>query len=159
LVAVNLARKESDEMHEFSLYGQVPLGQHARFLQQVAGVTRMKPQTVRRLHLVFRSQVPAGIPNIPSSNEGSNKQDVQRIAKMLTSSLYFVQVIGEIHDDVRGGADDADMTEGDTGSISWYFEFKDTPDAGKQPVSSRLVSRTPIEEGDILAFMKTFGFE
>lgn len=151
-------------MHEFSLYGQVPQSQHARFLQQLVGVTRMKPQSVQILHLVFRSQVPSGIPNIPATNEGSNKQDVQRIAKMLTSSLYFVQVVGEVRASDDKDVTDVDMTDGASeqkskSKISWSFEFKDTPDPGKQPVSGRLVSKIPIEDGDILTFMKAFGYE
>lgn len=145
-------------MYEFSLYGQVAQNDHSCLLQQLAGITRMKPRPVQQLHLVFRSQVPAGIPNIPSSGEASTKQDVQRIAKMLTANLYFVQVIGDIHDDDHGNVDGADGEVRSRG-ISWSFEFKDTPDPGKQAVSGRLISRTPIEDGNIVKFMKSFGYD
>ncbi|ETN38027.1 uncharacterized protein HMPREF1541_07650 [Cyphellophora europaea CBS 101466] len=151
-------------MHEFSLYGQIPQNEQPRLLQQLVGVTRMKPQAFQELHLVFRSQVPSGIPNIPSSGEASTKQDVQRIAKMLTANLYFVQVIGEIEKPSGTTLDDADMANNDDfrdsqKDISWYFEFKDTPDPGKQAVSGRLLSRIPIEDGNIVKFMKSFGYD
>lgn len=151
-------------MYEFSLYGQVPQNQQSRLTQQLVGVTRMKPQPVEQLHLVFRSQIPAGIPNIPASGEASTKQDVQRIAKMLTANLYFVQVIGEIQEDSSANVEDVEMSGDEAGrksgrSISWRFEFKDTPDPGKQAVSGRLMSRTPIEDGNIVEFMKSFGYE
>lgn len=124
----------------------------------------MRPKPVEQLHLVFRSQIPAGIPNIPASGEASTKQDVQRIAKMLTANLYFVQVIGEIQENLSANVEDVEMSGDEAGekkgrSISWRFEFKDTPDPGKQAVSGRLMSRTPIEDGDIVEFMKSFGYE
>jgi hypothetical protein len=150
-------------MYEFALYGQVPQNEHARFVQQLTGVTRMTAQHVECLHLVFKSQNPPGASNVPSGDT-SSKQDVQRIAKMLSANLYFVQVIGELHDETGGRANGSVVVNDADGSksltrLKWYFEFKDTPDPGKHPVSSRLVSRIPIEDGNIIAFMKAFGYE
>lgn len=147
-------------MYEFSLYGQVPQSEHDRLIQQLVGVTRMKPQPVEQLHLLFRSQIPTGIPKIPSPGEASTKQDVQRVAKMLTANLYYVQVIGEIRAESEDSSDDVEMISGEVKRTSaWSFEFKDTPDPGKQAVTGRLISRTPFEDGNIVAFMKSFGYE
>lgn len=152
-------------MHEFSLYGQVVEAEHPRLLQQLAGLTRMQPKPVEELHLVFKAQPPSGLSAIPGSSESSSKQDVQRIAKMLTANIYMVKVIGEVSRLERSSANgDVDMTNGnvsghDSHVIRWHFEFKDIPDAGKQAVNVRLASRMPIEDGDIIKFMKQFGYE
>lgn len=125
----------------------------------------MQPIPVEELHLVFKAQAPPGLGNVPSSGEASTKQDVQRVAKMLSANLYYVRVIGELQPVARKGLKgDASMSNGnetasDERSMAWQFEFKDTPDPGKQAVNGRLTSRTPIEDGDIMKFMKQFGYE
>ena len=60
---------------------------------------------------------------------------------------------------------DTEMADGSASNkerknnVKWHLEFKDTPDAGKQSVSTRLVSKTPIEGGDMVQFFTTFGYE
>ena len=42
----------------------------------------------------------------------------------------------------------------------WFIEFRDTPDPGSRfPITSRQMSRNPIEGGDVLNFMKGLGYE
>ena len=158
-------------MHQFSLYGQVSESDHARVRQQLVGVTRMQPKPVQELHLIFKAQPPAGLGSIPQSGEASTKQDVQRIAKMLTANLYYTQLVGEVQDDTqepepeKKADGDIDMANGSGSSakprrrIKWHLEFKDTPDPGKQAVSGSFLSRTPIEDGDTIRFMRQFGYE
>jgi hypothetical protein len=150
-------------MYEYALYGQIAQDDHQRILQQLTGLTRMPPQPVQQIHLVFKAQPPAGVAKIPTAGDGSTKQDVQRIVKMLSANLYFVHVIGEVHESSISSLEtngDATMSDGSTSRrISWRLDFKDTPDPGKQAVSGRLVARVPLEDGNIVKFMKAFGYE
>ena len=157
-------------MHEFSLYGQVVQEDHHRMLQQLAGYTRMQPRDVVELHLVFKARPPAGLDNIPSAggSQGvAQQQDVQKLKNMLNASLYYVQLVGEVMPtrSKKRGDEDVEMTNGngpptsDNPTVRWALEFKDTPDAGKQAVSTRLISRTPMDDGDLVQFLDHFGYE
>lgn len=141
-------------MHEFALYGQIRKDDHHQVLQQLAGVTRMQPQDTREIHLVFKARQPAGLDHVQSigaSNLASGQQqELQRVKSLLNAPLYYVQLIG----DAQQQASDAESP-----TVKWTFEFKDTPDAGKQPVSSRLISRTPMEDGNFMMFLDSFGYE
>jgi Med18 protein len=159
-------------MHEFSLYGQVPGSDHKRMLQQLAGVTRMQPKSVREIHLVFKSQTPSALQTSASKGDTTEQQqETQRVMRMLTTGLYFAQVVGKVlteeHAEANGHISngDVEMTNGqdskstDTLKVRWHVEFKDTPEAGKQTLSNRYSSSTAIEDGDIIGFMKKFGFD
>lgn len=160
-------------MHEFALYGQVPKETHHRTLQQLAGYTRMQPVDASEIHLVFKARQPPGLDKIPSAGgtQGVLQPDVQRWKNMLNASLYYVQLVGEIIPSTssplanKAAAENGDvtMTNGAGGSakpdINWTLEFKDTPDPGKQAVSTRLISRTPLDEGNLVTFLDHFGYE
>lgn len=156
-------------MHEFALYGQVPKDDHHRMLQQLAGYTRMQPQETAEIHLVFKARTPPGLDNVPSAggSQGILQQDAQKVRAMLSAGLYYVQLIGEVVKDDRKRADDGDMTMKNGNGTSnepkrtvrWALDFKDTPDPGKQAVSTRLLSRTPMDEGDLVKFLDSFGYE
>lgn len=139
-------------MHNLSLYGAVPQSDHTRLLSQLAGVTRMQPQDVRQVVLVFKSKVPPGLAKVQAKGgtQGVQQQsDMQKLTTMLTSGLFFVHCIGAI------GKDD----DGSNRRISWTLDFKDTPEAGKQSVTSRLAFKIPITDGDPTDFMTAFGYE
>lgn len=139
-------------MHNLSLYASVPQYDHKRLLSQLAGVTRMQPQDVEQVVLVFKSRVPPGLAKVQAKGgtQGVQQQsDMQKLTTMLTSGLYFVHCVGAI-------ARDKDASNL---HISWTLDFKDTPEAGKQNVTSRLAFRVPISDGDPVEFMTTFGYE
>ena len=167
-------------MQEYSLVAQIPLESHAQVLQQCVGVSRMQGQLVEELHLVFKARQPPGLAEIQKSSGGGSQgvvpPEVQKTRTMLSSSLYYVQLVGttqdlsghsEQNDANRNTGDSGDviMSNGDVGDLkqskrlSWVLEFRDTPDPGKQPVTSRLLHRIPILDGDIAKFIKDFGFE
>lgn len=138
-------------------------------LWQLAGYTRMQPQDAAEIHLVFKARAPSGldlVQPIGASNLVS-QQDVQKIKNMLNAGLYYVQLVGEVLSEAAHGAEDGDvaMTNGHHDSksaksaVRWSFEFKDTPDPGKQAVSTRLVSKIPMDEGDLVKFLDLFGYE
>ena len=158
-------------MHELALYGQIQKDDHHRMLQQLAGFTRMQPQDAREIRLVFKARQPPGldlVQSIGASNLASQQQqDIQRLKNMLNAGLYYIHLIGAVQLDKkekRPATEDVTMTNGYTNNqpekstVSWTLEFKDTPEAGKQAVSSRLISRTPME-GDLVRFLGSFGFE
>lgn len=141
-------------MHELSLYGAVAVEQHHRLTQQLTGISRMQPQDVREIHLVFKTRVPPGLEKVQgtggSSSNAQQQQDLQRIKNMLQSPIYLVKLVGTINDQALTG---------ESPNVSWTLEFKDTPEVAKQPISTRLVSRIELEEGNLTAFLDLFGFE
>ncbi len=158
-------------MHELSLYGQIQGDDHHRMLQQLAGFTRMQPQDATEIRLVFKARQPPGldlVQSIGASNlANQQQQDIQRVKNMLNAGLYYIHLIGEVQIDRRGKSqanEDATMAgsspgdESEKSRVNWTLDFKDTPEAGKQAVSLRLISRTPME-GDLLRFLENFGFE
>ena len=162
-------------MHEFSLYGQVSKDDHDRVLRQLAGVSRMQPLGTQEIHLVFKAQTPAGVSSIPSlgGSQAIVQQDASKIRAVLNGSLYYVQVVGTVEDRCQTSATRAEQLSGgnvvmqDDGNSHtssshqsrWAFEFRDTPDAGKQATSNRLLYRFTIEAGNLLTFMRNFGYE
>jgi hypothetical protein len=159
-------------MHQLALYGQIRKDDHHRMLQQLAGFTRMQPQHVREVRLVFKARQPFGldlVQSIGASNLASQQQqDLQRVKHMLNAGLYYVHLVGEVLPGKkvkRTENEDVAMTDVNTSSeaeppmVRWSLDFKDTPEAGKQPVSSRLISRTPMEEGNLTQFLDNFGYE
>jgi hypothetical protein len=159
-------------MHELALYGQLAKDVHHRALQQLAGFTRMQPQDVKELHVVLKARQPPGLDLIQSAGgsgmSSQQQQELQRIKTMLNAGLYYVRLIGEEQLEKTTKADgdgDATMVEGNLASNSrgarmrWVLEFKDTPEAGKQSVSSRVIARIPLEAGNLMRFLHEFGYE
>lgn len=167
-------------MQEYVLFGQISGESHRQVLQQCAGVSRMQPQAVEELHLVFKAKPPQGLAEIQKSSGGGSQgvvpPEVQKTRTMLNASLYYLQLVGTVLAESRDSekdeanerfSDSVDvvMSTGDVGEgkemkqLNWVLEFRDTPDPGKQPVTSRLLYRVPVREGEIMKFMKDFGFE
>ena len=169
-------------MHEFLLFGQVANENRQMLLQQLAGVTRMQPRHVTEWHFLFRSKLPPGLGTLPSGGgtQGVLQPELQKTKSMLNSSLYYLQLVCEVDKTdfeeqnenlfgriaSNGDAANDVSTKHDSGKTSsgaapkkWRLEFRDVPDAGKQAVTSRLMSRTPIESGDPFVFMDNLGFE
>ena len=141
-------------------------------LQQLAGVTRMQPKSVQQIHLVFKTQTPVGLQIGSAGRTSSDKQqEAQRIMRLLSIGVYYVQVVGKVETDKGVRINDAKLNgdvemangvtgqSGEIGLLRWQLEFNDTPEAGKQALSTRYVARTPIEDGDVVKFMKQFGYE
>lgn len=157
-------------MHEFSLYGIVARSVHDRVKQQLAGVARMLPQDVEEIRLVFKAKPPPSTGNLPSAggSQGVMLQDLQKVKNMLNSSVYYVQLVGRLPSgskQMRDGVKPGDATESNaesfknTQKLQWQLEFKDTPDPGKQAVSSRLFSITQVESGNPALFLEELGYE
>jgi hypothetical protein len=167
-------------MQEYGLVGQIPGQNHRQVLQQCAGVSRMQPHAVKELHLVFKAKAPPGIAEIQKSSGGGSQgvvpPEVQKTRTMLNASLYYIQLVGTAQTESRheeekisngniGASGDVVMSNGtvreakDTKQLNWVLEFRDTPDPGKQPVTSRLLYKIPVLEGDTLGFINDFGFE
>lgn len=162
-------------MHEYILFGQIADHEHTHVLQQLAGLTRMPPQHITEPHLVFRARPPNLLGAAPSIGGSQDivPAEVQRTRALLKGSLFFVQLVGQA---INGDSGEANLAKHiptiavetiveNTNKIStsrayrWVLEFKDIPDAGKQPVSTRFVSRIPIQGHNITQFMTDFGFE
>lgn len=169
-------------MHEFLLFGVVANNDHHRLLQQLAGVTRMQPQHVVERHLIFQARPPIGLSNIPSGggSQGVLPPEVQKTKQMLSSSIFYLQLVSHLvsgagppqgNQVVTPSLPTADMSQGqsttkaDTNTALqeehglWTIEFRDIPEPGKQAVTTRLLSRTATEGGDLVQFVKDLGFE
>lgn len=161
-------------MHELSLYGSVHAEQYHRILQQLAGVTCMQPQNAEEVHIILKSRIPPGLEKVQGSSGGQGsqqqQQEIQRLKGLLQGGIYNVKLVGRIStkdqpSDLQENGTEMrlDHTEQSTNrsgqSIEWTFEFKDTPAAGKQATNVRLISRTKLGNGDLVAFFNVFGFE
>lgn len=151
-------------MHELSLYGSVTTDHHHRLLQILAGVTSMQPIEVEEIHLVFKTRQPAGVNRVlaPASQGGTGatqQQEFQKLKTMLQSGIFFVKLIGTIQK--RDGANQMNSSsEARDGLVQdWTLEFKDTPEAAKQPVTNRVSSRVSLSGDHIMDYMNFFGFE
>lgn len=161
-------------MHEFLLFGRIPSHEHERVLQQLAGVTRMQPLDCKEVHLIFKARLPPSLSTGPpiGGSQDVVQPEVQRTRHLLSGNLFFVQLVGEIADDRDSRNQPQRIADRDTAmtgvdhnpsasrsKIQWRLEFRDTPDAGKQQVTVRLMSRTLFQNGDVLQFLSNFGFE
>ena len=169
-------------MHEFLLFGQVAKKDHHRLLQQLAGVTRMQPQHVFEWHLIFRAKPPVGLSNVPSGggSQGVLPPEVQKTKQMLSGSIFYLQLVYNPKGGVApvgrnratqpgpangGTSQGRNPTKADVNGSSevedglWTIEFRDVPEPGKQAVTTRLMSRTATEGGDLIQFVKDLGFE
>ena len=167
-------------MQEYVLFGQVASENHRQVLQQCVGVSRMQPEAVEELHLIFKPKPPQGLAEIQKSSGGGSQgvvpPEVQKTRTMLNASLYYVQVVGtaqaETHSSGREDANrhvhqsghllmsDCDVQQDRTRKqLKWTLEFRDIPDPGKQPVTSRLLYKIPILEGDVMKYIQDFGFQ
>lgn len=158
-------------MHELSLCGLVSEDSHGYLLQLLAGVTCMQPRHVEEVHLIFKARTPPGLEKVQGTTTGGGsglqqqQQEFQKLRTMLQSGIFFVQLVGTLIDNKteKGPQDGDDTSMNDVQSadqkIDWVFEFKDTPDAAKQPVTTRLISRTKFEDGDLIAFLDALGYE
>ena len=170
-------------MHEFLLFGQVSGDDYQKVLQQLAGMTRMHPVPCKEVHLVFKARPPITGP-LPSTAGGSqdiSKQDVQQARALLSGTLFYLQLVGELHDSSAAddhlndkqahpeptvdGHIDVPMTNGQFGNLEppsklrWRLEFRDIPDAGKQSVCVRLMSSFSLDGSDLLQFLSNVGYE
>ncbi|KAK5073803.1 hypothetical protein LTR64_007059 [Lithohypha guttulata] len=158
-------------MHELSLYGSIPVGNHDHLLQQLAGLTAMQPQAVHEIHVVFKGRQALGLEKVSGTVGGGSagtqqqQQDLQRLRTMLQSGVFYVQLIGSLlpRDNKRSTVTRQGSGENSIGwenqEVEWTFEFKDTPEAAKQSASTRLVSRVKFNQGDMVTFLDMFGFE
>lgn len=103
----------------------------------------MQPQQAREIHLVFRSRTPPALrTDLPAGNTSNDKQaETQRIMRLLNTSIYYVQVIGQVRTEQTSGPQgesrngDVQMMNGehsaplDQSRVLWNVEFKDTPEA------------------------------
>lgn len=126
----------------------------------------MQAVPVEELHLVFAAHSPPGRAALPALGDSTAKPEVQRISKILAGNTYYVHVVGCITSVKRKKRLDPEAMNGDAShdeverTIQWHFEFKDIPDAtGQQVANGRTVFRFSVEGGDIIEFMKQFGYE
>jgi mediator of RNA polymerase II transcription subunit 18 len=170
-------------MHEFLLFGQVAKNDHHRLLQQLAGVTRMQPQHIVERHLVFKANPPVGLSNVPSGggSQGVLPTEVQKTKQMLSGSIFYLQLVynpkggaapiggnrvmqpGPANGDTSQGRNPTKADANQPSQVEeeglWTIEFRDVPEPGKQVVTTRLMSRTATEGGDLFQFVQDLGFE
>lgn len=90
---------------------------------------------------------------------------------MLQGPLYYLKAVREVSNEFGadgrkgegGPTDEANLVNGHRKKTAkkskWSIEFRDVPDAGAHEVTSRLMSRTVVEEGDLFGFLDGLGFE
>ncbi|KAI9882146.1 MAG: hypothetical protein M1823_006110 [Watsoniomyces obsoletus] len=159
-------------MHELLLLGTVPASRHDQLLKILAGITGMPPNHVLERHVVFKPK------RSPSSREVSvgasqavQNQQIQALQGQMKGELFHLQLVGDISDarspsEVNQISPDDETQEtqdrGDTqdeASSIWSLCFYDLPEVGgRRPVTSRMISKIDILEGDGGNFMDSLGY-
>ena len=150
-------------MHELLLFAPVPESSHSTLVHQLAGVTRMQPIPTTEHHLVFRAVPPSGLDKVLQQGSGGGSQGVaapelKRTRDMLSGSLYHLQLVRDISDETSTSISTSTSKEQNglpngtkkskitRDPSNWTIHFADIPEPGTtSPVTSRLISRTPIE--------------
>ncbi|KAL9621062.1 MAG: hypothetical protein Q9160_004447 [Pyrenula sp. 1 TL-2023] len=156
-------------MHELLLFGQVPAHRHQKTLHQLSGVTRMQPKRIVEQHLVFRATPPNGSNQVQvGASQGVVTQDLKKTQAMLSGGLYHIQAVARYEvEDYTPATNHSDTSKSSIsldipGSTTprWSIEFRDIPEAGAaQTVTSRSMSTIAVDDGDVVQFVKTFGYE
>ena len=169
-------------MHELLLFAPIPASQHHDLLQQLSGLTAMQPNRTFERRLIFKPyRKPGFVRPRPGGSQDVQPAEVQKLQKMLGAGLYHVQVVGAIDATEFGGADEngnkrdtvmgrmepdreGQRVKPGTGYVpsnqAWRVEFKDTPEAGAgSGVTSRGASTAVLPYGNVIPFMKAWGFE
>ena len=168
-------------MHELLLFAPIPAWQHHDLLQQLTGLAAMQPNRTLERRLIFKPyRKPGFVRPRPGGSQDVQPTEVQRLQKMLNSGLYHMQVVGAVNatdfgveengqkpDTVMGGmdSDGADQrVKPGPGYVPsnqvWRVEFKDTPEAGAgSGVTSRGASTAILPYGNVIPFMKAWGYE
>lgn len=143
-------------MHELLLFASVPAHQHQELLQQLAGLTAMQPRHRLERHLVFKAHSNAGRINARiGGSQDLQGGEVQRLSKMLTSSMYYTRVVGLVTERDFGAPTD----QYDIDSQIWRMEWRDLPEAGtRSAVTSRLMANASLPQGDVLTPMNSWGY-
>ncbi|KAL9108652.1 MAG: hypothetical protein Q9227_006598 [Pyrenula ochraceoflavens] len=147
-------------MHELLLFGPVPENVFSRTLNQLAGVSRMRPQRVVERHLIFRAIPPVGLNEVQiGGSQTALPPDLKKTQAMLGGGLFYLHLVGrhDLKEEKKGSHGDQYLN---SAVPSWTIEFKDIPDAGSnQQVTARLTSKTAVEHGSAVQFMQSFGYE
>ena len=152
-------------MYELSLFGQVPGLRHDQVLKVLAGVAAMAPHSLRERHLIFKpTKTPLRRPVQVGGSQGI--QDAQKAAKQAqnTGDLYYLQLVetwgnveqSNISSENNTTAQDAKGVALDS---QWTILFYDVPEAGKRPVTARMMSSTNVVDGDPIGFMEGLGYQ
>ena len=83
---------------------------------------------------------------------------VEELRWALAESCKYGLANGDsLQDRSNTKADTSGSFQGEDGL--WTIEFRDIPEPGKQAVTTRLLSRTPVDGGDLIHFVKHLGYE
>lgn len=166
-------------MHELLLFAQVHSARHDQLLMILAGIAGMRPARVLERHLIWRPKRPLASKTIPiGATQGVQNQRIQALQGQVQGELFHLQLVGDIsalqldkagpsaHDKgVDGDAMDTDgnnepgPANGGLASPTWSLWFNDLPEvSGRRSVTSRMISRIDIIEGDVMGFMDALGY-
>lgn len=146
-------------MNQHMLFASVPAQDYDGVLSQLSGICAMQPVPVYERHLVFEAYKPSGFMK-PSIGATQHLQAglTQQLNKAISSSTYFLQAVGEISANdfaTPGGGE----TNYKASKQPWRVEFNDIPSAAWKSTNFRLSVGADMPSGDILPFMKAWGFE
>lgn len=146
-------------MNQHMLFASVPAQDYNGVLSQLTGICAMQPVTVYERHLLFQAYKPSGFlkPSLDATQH-LHTATSQQLDKAVSATTYFLRAVGEF-----SGSDFATTEGGNTdydgGKQPWRVEFNDIPSAAWKSTNFRLSVGADMPNGDILPFMKAWGFE
>jgi len=151
-------------MYELSLFGQVPASRHDQVLKVLTGVAAMAPCPLSERHLVYRpSKMPARKPAQVGGSQGI--QDAQKAARQVQNSadMYYLQLVENLNEEFVASKVPEELASKEKseilGSPRWSIRFYDIPEAGKRPVTARMMSITSVADGNPIGFMEGMGYQ
>ncbi len=168
-------------MHELLLLGTVPATRHDQLLKILAGIAGMPPSHVVERHVIFKPKRSPGSREAPvGASQVVQSQQSQALQGQMKGELFHLQLVGDISPSsssskdgtwpgpthVRGSQDiqigegsvNGGPDGGDAASM-WSLCFYDLPEVGgRRPVTSRMISKIDILDGDARGFMDALGY-
>ncbi|KAI5202310.1 hypothetical protein E4T39_04816 [Aureobasidium subglaciale] len=136
-------------MHEFLLYGQVPLERHEQVLKILAGVAAMQPQTLFERHLIYRPM------RLPQDNK-PNKKFPNKPVKPQT--LTFQHLVRQL-DLSDFGKDSPILFEpGNNEAITqpvnpWRIKVQETPEPETKTLVLRQATEIVLDDASLRNFL------
>ncbi|KAI5242832.1 hypothetical protein E4T43_04493 [Aureobasidium subglaciale] len=136
-------------MHEFLLYGQVPLERHEQVLKILAGIAAMQPQTLFERHLIYK---PLRLPQDSKPNKKFPNKPVK------PQTLTFQHLIRQL-DLSEFGKDSPILLEpGSNEDVTqpvntWRIKVQETPEPETKTLVLRQATETVLDNDSLRNFL------
>jgi mediator of RNA polymerase II transcription subunit 18 len=136
-------------MHEFLLYGQVPVERHEQVLKILAGVAAMQPQPLFERHLIYR-------PLRSNEDNKPNKKFPNKPVKPQT--LTFQHLVRQLDQSDFGKPspillESASNDKASLPAYAWRIKTQETPEPEIKTLILRQATETVLDNDQLRSFL------